>query len=297
MEARGAWAMQNTTLDSSFVNRLKQILANRYGKDLQIRQLMDLSELQSESDAYTRGRDLYVPIKVNGALLGTAVVPSADDLNQEKRQGVTQLIRMVLEPAMYKWYLDQRESNLAEISKANISVENLHLFAEEMPSIDDLLEENKSLAKGLNIELISHLIHLEGLTDTTNKKVALQLHEMTSRWAFVPFNDIKGQLHSAYDIAKLGAMTIFIENVETLNEPEQELLMDYLAEERFSDEPLIITSTKMNSGELETVESLSARLIDELSVNCFEVDRAPLTTQGLREVLELFFVKDGPLDA
>lgn len=289
--------MQNSTLDSSFVNRLKQILSNRYGKGLQIRQLMDLSELQSEDDAYTRGRDLHVPIKVNGALLGTAVVPSADDLNQEKRQGVTQLIRMVLEPAMYKWYLDQRESNLAEISKANLTLDNVHLFAEEMPSIDELLKEDADLAKSLSFDLISNLIHLEGRTETTNKKVALLLHEMTSRWAFVPFNDIKGQLHSAYDIAKLGAMTIFIENVESLNAAEQELLMDYLAEEHAADEPLIITSTKMNAAELEAVESLSAVLIDELSVNCFEVDRAPVTTQGLKEVLELFFMKDAPIDA
>lgn len=289
--------MQNSTLDSSFVNRLKQILSNRYGKGLQIRQLMDLSELQSEDDAYTRGRDLHVPIKVNGALLGTAVVPSADDLNQEKRQGVTQLIRMVLEPAMYKWYLDQREANLAEISKANLSLENVHLFAEEMPSIDDLLKEDEDLAKGLSLDLISHLIHLEGRTETTNKKVALQLHEMTGRWAFVPFNDIKGQLHSAFDISKLGGMTIFIENVETLNASEQELLMEYLSDERSADEPLIITSTKMDAGELELVETLSAGLIDELSVNCFEVDRAPVTTQGLKEVLELFFMKDAPIDA
>ncbi len=289
--------MQNSTLDSSFVNRLKQILSNRYGKGLQIRQLMDLSELQSEDDAYTRGRDLHVPIKVNGALLGTAVVPSADDLNQEKRQGVTQLIRMVLEPAMYKWYLDQREANLAEISKANLSLENVHLFAEEMPSIDELLKEDADLAKGLSFDLISQLIHLEGRNETTNKKVALLLHEMTGRWAFVPFNDIKGQLHSAFDISKLGGMTIFIENVETLNAAEQELLMEYLAEERSADEPLIVTSSKMDAGELETVETLAAGLIDELSVNCFEVDRAPLTTQGLKEVLELFFMKDAPIDA
>ncbi|QDK39436.1 hypothetical protein [Bdellovibrio sp. NC01] len=289
--------MQNSTLDSSFVNRLKQILASRYGKGLQIRQLMDLSELQSDEDAFTRGRDLHVPIKVNGSYLGTAVVPSADDLNQEKRQGVTQLIRMVLEPAMYKWYLDQRESNLMEISKANLNLENVHLFAEEMPSIDELLKEDNDTAQSRGLDLISHLIHLEGRSETTNKKVALQLHEMTGRWAFVPFNDIKGQLHSSFDICKLGAMTIFIENVESLNAAEQELLMDYLSEDHLSDEPLVITSTNLKADELQQVEALGANLRDELSVNCFEVDRAPLSTQGLKEVLELFFMKDAPENA
>lgn len=287
-----------TTLDSSFVNRLKQILASRYGKGLQIRQLMDLAELGSVDEVFTRGRDLHIPIRVNGSVLGTAVVPSADDLNAEKRQGVTQLVRMVLEPAMYKWYLDQKEANLVELNKAQPTLDNVRLFGEEpLPSIDDILNDNlEQLNESPTADLISNLIHLEGRSENTNKKVALQLHELTSRWAFVPFNDIKGQLHSSQDIAKMGAMTIFVENVEGLNAAEQELLMDYIAEERSADEPLLITSSLKSLDELGK-STLNSNLVDELSVNCFEVDRAPLTTQGLKEVLELFFMKDSPIDA
>lgn len=290
--------MQNSTLDSSFVGRLKQILESRYGKGLQIRQLMDLAELRSE-EAFTRGRDLHIPIQVNGALLGTAVVPSADDLNAEKRQGVTQLVRMVLEPAMYKWYLDQKESNLVEINRAQLNLENIRLFGEPPPpSMDSLLNEHLELLcdESPASELISHLIHLEGRSENTNKKVALQLHELTGRWAFVPFNDIKGQLHSAMDIAKMGAMTIFVEKVEDLNPSEQELLLEYIAEERASDEPLILTSSTKKLDALTNTE-LSSNLIDEISVNCFEVDRAPLNTQSLKDILELFFLKDSPYQA
>ncbi|UOF00542.1 hypothetical protein [Bdellovibrio reynosensis] len=290
--------MQHSTLDSSFVNRLKQILASRYGKGLQIRQLMDLAELSSE-DVYTRGRDLHIPIKVNGSILGTAVVPAADDLNAEKRQGVTQLVRMVLEPAMYKWYLDQRESNLAEITKAQVNLDNVRLFGEDpLPSIDEILKEDEAEEpnEGLVSDLVSHLIHLQGRSENTNKKVALQLHELTGRWAFVPFNDIKGQLHSAHDIAKLGAMTIYIENAENLNAAEQELLMDYINDEPFADEPLIITSSSVPLADLGST-TLTSNMIDEITVNCFEVDRAPLSSAGLKEVLELFFIKDSPIDA
>lgn len=288
--------MQHSTLDSSFVNRLRQILSSRYGKGLQIRQLMDLTEVKSE-DAFTKGRDLHIPLCVNGAILGTAVIPSADDLNKEKQQGVTQLVRMVLEPAMYKWHLEQKEANLMELSKANLTLDNVLLFGEEpMPSIDEILAGDVAeLNEGPAEDLISNLIHLEGRSELTNKKVALQLHEITGRWAFVPFNDIKGQLHSSQDIAKMGAMTIYIENVAALNSAEQELLMDYIGEDRFSDEPLIITSSFQSLEELAA--TLHSDLLDEVSVNCFEVDRAPLTTQGLREVLELFFVKESPLDA
>nr|BFD68851.1 hypothetical protein HAGR004_38730 [Bdellovibrio sp. HAGR004] len=287
-----------TTLDSSFVERLKQILANRYGKGLQIRQLMDLSDISDADEVFTRGRDLHIPIRVNGNFLGTAVVPSADDLNSEKRSGVAQLVRMVLEPAMYKWYLDQKEANLEELNKVQPNLENVRLFGESLPSIDDILnEDSPALTESPANELVSHLIHFEGRSENNNKKVALQLHELTGRWAFVPFNDIKGQLHSSMDIARLGGMTIFVENVENLNPSEQELLMEYISEDHLADEPLIVTSSLKNLDELGSVSSLDPKLVDELSVNCFEVDRAPLTAQGLKEVLELFFLKDSPTNA
>ncbi|MNJ91201.1 hypothetical protein D3C87_88480 [compost metagenome] len=288
--------MLNSSLDSTFVDRLKEILASRYGKGLQIRQLMDLNEMDADANLFRRGHDLHIPLKVNGAFLGTAVVPSADDLDEEKQTSIAQLVRMVLEPAMYRWYLEQRENNLQEINKANLTLDNVRLFGEEpLPDIDELLKSEEALEEYLDkSELISHLIHLEGVSENTNKKVALQLHEMTSRWAFVPFNDIKGQLHSSADISKLGEMTIFIERVEDLNDAEQELLLEYLEEERSPSEPLIVTSSRLKLSDLGRLETLKGHLMDEISVNNFEVDRAPLTSQGLKEVLELFFLKDEP---
>lgn len=287
-----------TTLDSSFVERLKQILANRYGKGLQIRQLMDLSDISDAEEMFTRGRGLHIPIRVNGNFLGTAVVPSADDLNSEKRSGVAQLVKMVLEPAMYKWYLDQKEANLEELNKIQPNLDNVRLFGESLPSIEDILnDESPDLNESPANELVSHLIHFEGRSENNNKKIALQLHELTGRWAFVPFNDIKGQLHSSMDIARMGGMTIFVENVENLNASEQELLMEYISEDHLADEPLIVTSSLKNLDELNAVSTLDSKFVDELSVNCFEVDRAPLTAQGLKEVLELFFLKDSPTNA
>jgi hypothetical protein len=289
--------MVNTSLDSTFVNRLKHILETRYGKGLQIRQLMDLDGVQTDT-AFTRGRDLHIPIQVNGSFLGTAVVPAADDLSSEKVLGITQLVRMALEPAMYNWYLERRESNLTELQNANLDLENVQLFGETRNLLAEsdedgvLAERNESPAP----ELVSHLIHLDGRSETSNKKAALQLHELTKRWAFVPFSDIKGQLHSAQDIARLGGMTIFIEKFDQLNTAEQELIFDYINEKRFSEEPLILTSSTLKIEELEKLEIL-APLMDEISVNTFEVDRAPLTSQGLKDVLELFFIRDSSLDA
>jgi len=290
--------MWNATLDNTFVDRLKKILANRYGKSLQVRRLMDLTEVDAHKEFFTKGRDLHIPIRVKGAFLGTAVVAAADDLNEEHRQGIADLIKMTLEPAMYQWYLIQKENNLEEISKAHLDVSNVRLFGEDMPSIDDVLDDKiTGLENKPGHELISHLVHLEGSQQTMNKKVALQLHDMTSRWAFVPFNDIKGQLHSTQDFSKMGAMTVFVENIEDLNASEQELLLEYVSEDHGGDEPLIITSSRVSVDELGKKEGMNSRFVDEIGVNSFEVDKAPLTTQALKDVLELFFLKGQAFDS
>lgn len=290
--------MRSSSLDSTSVNRLKEILADRYGKSLQIRQLMDLSEVDVSKSFFTRGQDLHVPLRLNGAFLGTAIIPDANDLNKEKQEHVAQLVRLILEPGMYNWFLKQKEDNLTEISKAQLEFENLRLFGEPLPDIDEELKNTlDALRDAEKSDLITQLIHLEGSRETLNKKVALQLHEMTSRWAFVPFADIKRQLHSSQDISALGEVTIFIEGVEDLNAAEQELLTDYLNDHCTNEEPLIITTSCKPLDQLAAIPTLSDKLMDEISVNSFEVDKAPLTNQGLKEVLELFFLKDQEFDS
>lgn len=268
------------------------MVANRYGKSLVVRRLMDMGDCH-QTDCFTKGNDLHIPINVNGALLGTAIVSSARELDLESRDNMTQLIRMVLEPAMYNWYLEQKESNLAEITRTNFAPENVRIFGDNAPADDELIYDTEIDEDNI---LISHLIHLQGPSENKNKKIALLLHEITRRWAFVPFNDIKGQIHSTQDISKMGSMTIFIENVEKLNPSEQELIEEYLCEERFQDEPLIITTSMLNLEALSKT-TLRTHILDELSINLFEVEKAPLDPHNLKEVLELFYLKDSSLDS
>lgn len=290
--------MQPSILESSFVSRLRHIISSRYGKGLLIRQLMDLADIGPE-EMYLRGTDLHIPIRMNQMVLGTAIIPGASDLDYENREGVLQLVRMVLEPAMYKWYLDQKQANLLELNKALPDLSNVELFGEEkqsekQPEPQTEQEETPSSETSSEpTQLVSSLIHLEGSSEQLNLKIAHQIRDITGRWAFVPFADIKGQLHSSFDICKLGSMVIFIENVETLNASEQELLTEYLSEGRYDDEPLLITTSKLSSEEL-ALSDLNSHLIDELLVNNFEVDRAPISPRALKEVLKLFFWNENP---
>lgn len=272
------------------VERLKEIVHNRYGKGLEVRNMMDIATLNLKNDVQVKGVDLHIPIQVNGNYLGTAVIKEGKDLSEQQAQSLTQLVRMALEPSMYNVYLERRQRNLEEINKAQFDLSNLTVFGDDS---DDVNFEQSTEQVEIQNEamLVSNLIHLEGSQITVIKKVALQLHEMTHRWAFVPFNDIRTQIKNVDDLVKLGAMTIFIEEVEDLTSVEQAILNEFVDQARTDEDPLIISTSKKNLNQLKSDAHLGNIILDELSVNSFEVDRSPLSYQNLREVLELFFFK------
>lgn len=286
------------TIDNNTISKLRQLVSSRYGKGVEIRQLSDLSGeaiTSEETLSYMKGTALHIPISCNGARLGTAIVPNALDLNDEKKSGIAQVIRMVLEPTMYNWYLERKEANLEEINKANLEYSlTLNSPSDSEESFEEFIADDSVASP----QLLSNLIHLVGTNENLVKKVALQLHEMTHRWAFVPWSDVKDQIQKAEDILKMGAMTLFIDKIENLNDQEQDLLVEFLNQEHNDEHPLIITASKLSILEIENSLELQPALIDELSVNTFEVDRAPLSFQSLKEVLELFFFRtDRELDS
>lgn len=285
--------MLRRTFEDTSVTKLRQLLASRYGKGLEIRQLADLTNLDNDESIHLKGSELHIPIQAEGNFLGTAVIPEARDLAEDKKSDIAQVVRMVLKPTLYNLYLERKENNLQQLADAQFSTENLQLFGEDLPSFDELLSDETVLSESdsSKAQLSSNLIHLDGTNVIMIKKAALQLHEMTHRWAFVPFNDVKDQLKTALDISKMGAMTIFTEEVSSLSTEDQALLLEYMDSPRSDAEPLIITSSRLSLAELRNSD-LHPHLLDEIEVNSFEVDRAPLGYQSMKEVLELFFLGD-----
>lgn len=277
--------MLNGRLNDSSMAKLKQLLANRYGKGLELRPLTDLNAGASAGH-WLKGIDLHIPLRVQDAFLGTAVVPAAADLSQDHMQQISQVVRMVLEPALYKDYLDRCEDNLRSLSDENLDVSNLKLFGEPLPPIIETPAE-ESLESP---RLISNLVHFHGHDSQRIKKAALLLHEMTGRWAFAPLSDLAHGIATVEDLLRLGSMTLLVEDVGLLDERLQKILVEYLENPHGDSDPLIVTGSPVAVEELHrlTVDPL---LRDEISVNCFELDRAPLTEKGLREVLALMFFK------
>lgn len=272
--------MQNPSPDQT-IAKLKKLVSSRFGKDLLLRRLTDASLLNEANAWVVSGEDLHIPLKIDTAYLGTAVIPEGADLPEENRLQIAQVIRMVLEPQLYRDFLERTETNL-RLRQDDI---------QPPPFPTDELFSTPT-AKSLPVKtpkLVSHLIHLHAHDNQRVKKSALLLHEMTGRWAFAPFFDLSHQLECLQDLRKLGAMTLFIEDVEALHPRYQELILDYLSTPRFSEDPLLITASTKGADALNQSEALLSDFKDELLVNTLELDRAPLTERGLREVLTLMF--------
>ena len=302
--------MQNQqSVDNVAIEKLQRLIKSRYGKEIKLRQLSDARTQNSTKDFHLIGEDLHVNLKQDNHFLGTVIVPNASDLKSEAHQQMCQMIRMVMEPTLYSWFLERKENNIKQINSFNFSKQNLSLFEEliedeiETESESDLelnnendefeLDENLSLEGFENKKsgLQSKIIHLNGKNDSLNRKVALQIHDMAHRWAFVPLQDMANSIESVQDLQKLGALTLYIDKIENLSPELQSILVDYLKLVQNEEEPLLISTSVLNNQEIKNSTALVAKLKDHMLVNTFEVDQAPLNYSHLKDVLEMFFFK------
>ncbi len=297
--------MQNQqSVDNVAIEKLQRLIKNRYGKELKLRQLSDARTQNSTKDFHLIGEDLHVNLKQDNHFLGTVIVPQASDLKSEAHQQMCQMIRMVMEPTLYSWFLERKENNLKQINNFNFSKQNLSLFEE---LIEDEIEadagielnEEYELDKNLSLEefenkksgLQSKIIHLNGRNDSLNRKVALQIHDMAHRWAFVPLQDMANSIENVQDLQKLGALTLYVDKIESLSPQLQSILVEYLELVQNEEEPLLISTSILSSQEIKNSTALVAKLKDHMLINTFEVDQAPLNYSHLKDVLEMFFFK------
>jgi len=251
--------------------KLNHLLNSRYGKGLELRRLMDLSRINMESEHAVHGNDLYIPIIVENQFLGTAIIPFGWELCEDNKKKIAQLVRMALEPKLYSEFLERRENNLQ--------------YQDVEETVSDPAKEKK---------LITSFLHLHGHDDSLLKKVALQIHDFSARWAFVPFEDICTDLKTVFDICNLGATTLYVPNVESLSEEQQRLLADYVRCPRSLAEPLLLTASTYSRDSLSK-KMVNTELFSELQGSYLEVERTPLDSKTLRELLDLFFYEDeGP---
>lgn len=250
------------------IKRLRQVVEQRYGKSLKLSFLNDSHLLDCTKDAsyFVRLGDLKVPIIVNGQFLATAVIPDAHDLDAKDHLALAHLAQMVLEPLCYNLYLENKVQSLnAPEMKASENV--VELFYQDRS--EEFIDKKSSPG--------SAVVCLRSLNPHRSKKVAELIHEISGRWASLPFQEIESQICTLEDIKTLGFLTLFVPDLLELKPEHQTILAQYSKIADRNEDPLVIVGSTLSSDDLPAF----------LAKNQLEVDRLPLNLASLRETLEL----------
>ncbi|MFN7454826.1 MAG: hypothetical protein ACK5RO_09235 [Pseudobdellovibrionaceae bacterium] len=306
-------------MNSQSVQKLRDILQHRYGKGLEVSILNDATsaEIQSAASVLKAG-DLRIPISYNERFLATAVVKNAEDLDTEQQVTVAHLVRMVLEPAFYNWFLNQASAtqiNQArgmqnshhggfyvdtnpETSKKSASSEmgsgdssdGVHSASDSYSNVTSISGFNFFSESRPIVQLTDRIWTLESSRDELINKVAVHFHEISEKWAMLRFAELEKQLHTVNDLVELGDITLLIEDWSMMTKGHKQILAEY-AQIKFEEgSPLILIGVKSSVSDVLSHGEIDPELAKQMRSNRIELGRLPQDFSRLQESLKLLLL-------
>jgi hypothetical protein len=270
--------------------RLKSILKSRYGKGLEITTMVDSEEIPRDEGCLMRGTSLLIPVMASGHYLATAIIPKADTLSDSDRHAVSQLVRMILEPEFYSWYLDQMTHNSLYAPSSSDNIISLNPAFDMRESLLDSYPESDGRFSGPTTEALvqsTSVLFLEAKTPMQIQKIAVDIHEVSERWAYLRFQDVKDQILSVQNLLELGSLTLFIDDILNIGDFHREILASYFQHPHTGQEPLILIGSSTSLQDLLSNDMLHPDLARILESHRLEVDRLPRTRDLFREAIEM----------
>lgn len=261
--------MTTDILQTASVQRLQGLLKHRYGKGLEVRFVVDTTDSQLNADSATvSSGDLFIPIQLHGMFLGLARIPSVQDLPSTSIEAITEVVRLILEPALYRRYLDGTPAE----SQVDGESGQIHLIQGEGRDSSGDVSPKAVLLQSTNPNRIN--------------RVAICLYETTERWAMLRYSDIKS-FGSVREIEALGKSIIFVEDLLLLSPSEILILADYLKTANTSVQPMILVGSTRALPEIEACGHYPESMVQELARFNAELDRWPQDEKTLKLALEL----------
>ena len=275
-------------LSSTSVERLKGILHQRYGKGLEVSFLNDSRIVEQTGGAFSVFEgDLHIPIQSNGQFLAVAKIPEAESLPQSSREAISEIVRLILEPAFYNWYLRQSEENRESTDLQKIG--GLQIIDATQAPESEALSDDEDMSQHAPVILITsknpHRI----------PRVAQQVHDTLNRWAFVRWSELHTQIKTLQDLRSLGAMTILVEDVLFLSEDQKNLLNEWAQTSLEGSEPALIIGSTLGWKEIKDQKVLPEALLYQSGFHQIEADRLPSDRRFCEEAIKLLLDKEAAL--
>lgn len=259
------------------VMKLRHIISSRFGKDLDFQSVIPLAKAGTSIDQpHMRGSDYLIPLFVNQSYLGTAIVPAAVDLTFEMQLQISQVVRLVMEPLLYRDFLARSEQN--------------GLWRNDSLPENVIPLESSFRAPTVHTEpkIFSRLVLFHGKSPVQKKKASVLLHDMTTGIAQLEFSAIADDINSVEDLKRLEDTSLVITDLEMLE--RMDLIESYFRLPLHEQGALLILCSTLSADDLHARGLISKELHQALSAYSLNTDRAPINEYRLRQVLQhLFF--------
>ncbi len=280
----------------SLVTRLAKIIKARYDAEISFSWLSDLSPesraaLVSETGSVKGSTEAplsYVfPVFSHYRLVGQVVVKGPRGLNSSKAEDeMRDLVELFLDHNLALSdqieTLDMIQSQL-ESAQASVDTDNVIPIrrSKTNPELKGALRSKPKPRIGFALPTF-----IEGLSYADMRNLALEIHELSGRYAFLHLSDLAWT--SRDELADLGPITLYVPDIGLLTFEEQRKLGEHLRSRPGVDTPQFIFGSLSTYKELRESNLVDSPLLEAVSVCRLIMDR-PFIEYKKAGIAELFF--------
>ena len=215
------------------------------------------------------------PINHDGQFAGFVVVHGMAEARPKKLILLAELVSMVLEYGLKQEdrrerlrLIEERLFLMDESTKSNSNIIPLRPARfERVLEVTEMDFETEVPAS----PLITMPLLLQVDPTFPLHRVALEIHNMSRRWAFLSLTDLPSDiLTSKENLVQLGGITLFIPDLAKLTTEQQIRLAEYLAMKPSDDAPQVVAGVTEDVQQLELAGRLMAHLTEHFMISKLE---------------------------
>jgi hypothetical protein len=201
------------------------------------------------------------PVNIQGKFAGLAVVRGFQNAKHSRLMLLAELMTMMLESGFRS---EDRKDRLRMIEeRIALLDENSNVIPLRPARYGRVMEVNEMQveAEAVKTPVTTTPLLLESSASFPLQRIAIEIHQMSDRWAMVGANDLPAEVFASRESLKeLGNVTIFIRDLTTLTINQQLKLAEYLGSQPGLDMPHVIAGINTNALELEAAGLLLPHL-------------------------------------
>lgn len=255
--------------------------------------LKDITELKGEvalSPKYVvcQTSDAFgFPIRRNNQLMGLAVVKGFKDARPSRLLTLAELMAMVLDYGVRAGDRSEKlriiEQRMASFNDSSNVIPLRPARFERVLQVTELESPNEPAESPL---LTSPLLLVADAAFPLNR-VAIEIHELSKRWAFVSIEDLPADvLSSRESIEKLGGLTLFIRDISKLTTNQQLKLGEYLGRAMSDDTPFVIAGANESIDDLVHAGKVLPHVSRLFTVSTLNTSSKKTAAQITRELVD-----------